>query len=106
MKLNATVISPKQLELNAIRFAWSRDGEDSRASVVDVEGIHDVLGEMSIDLRARVAERLFVQQDLRVYDDQAFWVIKPSQARLWSETAALNDADTVLREHMEWVSHV
>ena len=68
-------------------------------------GIHDVLEQISVNLRAAVAERLYVQQDLRVYDEQAFWIIKPSQARLWSETAALNDADAVVREHMDWGSH-
>ncbi len=102
MQLDATVIFGGQLGLNACRFAWRQGGGGPRISVMNAEGIRDVLNQMSIDLRATVAERLYVQQDLRVYDDQAFWVIKPSQARLWSETAALNDADVVLREHMDW----
>ena len=104
MELDATVIAGRQLGLNACRFAWRPGGSGSSASVLNAEGIRDVLDQMSIDLRATVAERLYVQQDLRVYDDQAFWIIKPSQARLWSETAALNDADAVLREHMDWAS--
>ena len=104
MRLDATVIVGRELGLNACRFSWRRGGDGTRTSVLDAEGIRDVLDQMSIDLRATVAERLYVQQDLRVYDDQAFWIIKPSQARLWSETAALNDADAVLREHMDWDS--
>ena len=102
MQLDATVILGEQLGLNACRFNWRQEGDDSRISVMNAEGVRDVLNQMSIDLRATVADRLYVQQDLRVYDDQAFWVIKPSQARLWTETSALNDADAVLREHMDW----
>ena len=104
MQLDATVITGRQLGVNACRFAWRRGGEGTRTSVLNAEGIRDVLDQMSNDLRAAVADRLYVQQDLRVYDDQAFWIIKPPQARLWSETAALNDADAVLSEHMDWVT--
>ena len=102
MQLDATVIVGEQLGLNACRFAWRQGGDGTRILLLNADSIRDVLNQMSIDLRATVAERLYVQQDLRVYDEQAFWVIKPSQARLWSETAALNDADLVLREHMKW----
>ena len=105
MQLAATVVDAEQHGLNACRFDWRRNGDDNRISVVNVAGIHDVLEQISVNLRAAVAERLYVQQDLRVYDEQAFWIIKPSQARLWSETAALNDADAVVREHMDWGSH-
>ena len=105
MQLAATVVDAEQHGLNACRFDWRRRGDGNRISVVNVEGIHDVLEQISVNLRATVAERLYVQQDLRVYDEQAFWIIKPSQARLWSETAALNDADAVVREHMDWGSH-
>ena len=104
MQLDATVIAGRQLGLNACRFAWRRCGDGTRTSVLNAEGVHDILDQMSINLRTTVAERLYVQQDLRVYDDQAFWIIKPPQARLWSEAAALNDADAVLREHMDLAS--
>ena len=105
MQLNATVIAGQGLGLNACRFAWQQDGEATITLASNVPGIRGVLDQMSLDLRATVAERLYLQQDLRVYDDQAFWILKPSQARLWSGTAALNDADAVLREHMDWGSH-
>ena len=101
MQLDATVVVGRHLGLNACRFAWRRGDGGTYVSELNAESISAILAQMSIDLRATVADRLYVQQDLRVYDDQAFWIIKPSQARLWSETAALNDADAVLREHMD-----
>ena len=105
MHLDATIVDAGQIGLNACRFAWRRGSDVTRTSVLNVGGIAEVLDQISVHLRAMVAERLYVQQDLRVYDDQAFWIIKPSQARLWNETAALNDADAVLHEHMDWGSH-
>ena len=39
-----------------------------KSSELNAESIRDVLAQMSIDLRATVADRLYVQQDLRVYD--------------------------------------
>ena len=104
MQLDATVMVGGQLGLNACRFAWRQGDGGTQTTELNAESIRDVLAQMSIDLRATVADRLYVQQDLRVYDDQAFWIIKPSDARLWSEAAALNDADAVLREHMDWAS--
>ena len=105
MRLAATIVDAEQHGLNACRFEWTRSSDVNSISVANVEGIHYVLEQISVNLRATVAERMYVQQDLRVYDEQAFWIIKPSQARLWSETAALNDADAVVREHMDWGSH-
>ena len=104
MQLDATVMVGRQLGVDACRFAWRQGDDGTRFSELNAESIRDVLAQLSTNLRATVADRLYVQQDLRVYDDQAFWIIKPSQARLWTETAALNDADAVLREHMDWAS--
>lgn len=101
LELTATVISPRRAELTACRFGWRQVGNAARISVSTVDGIDDVLNQMSIDLRATVTNKLYIRQDLRVYDKEAFWVIKPSQARLWTEAAALNDSDAVLREHLD-----
>ena len=104
MQLDAIVMVGRQLGLDACRFAWRQGDDATQISELNADSISDVLAQMSTDLRATVADRLYVQQDLRVYDDQAFWIIKPSQASLWTEAAALNDADAVLREHMDWAS--
>ena len=105
LQLNATIIPGVQGGLSACRFAWDSGGETRKITTLNSTDLHVVLDQMSADLRAMVAERLYVQQDLRVYDDHAFWVIKSSQARMWTETSALHDADTVVREHMNSTSY-
>ena len=67
----------------------------------EITGIQDILGQISEHLRTKVADHLYVHRDLRVYDSATFWIIKPRESHLWSEAAALNDADAVLHEHME-----
>jgi hypothetical protein len=38
---------------------------------------------------------------MRVYGPSEVYIIKPAEARLWSRSAAINDADAVLAEHLE-----
>ena len=36
---------------------------------------------------------------LRIYGDGDLFIVKPSQAKYWTRTAGLNDADTILSDH-------
>ncbi|NGM80161.1 HsdM family class I SAM-dependent methyltransferase [Burkholderia multivorans] len=38
---------------------------------------------------------------LRIYDENALFILKPSEARYWTRTAGLNDGDAVLADH--WI---
>jgi len=88
-------ISAKENELNQTIFQLYD------LSVSRVAGLEEVLSMLSATLRIEVADHLSLRRNLRIYDGKSFWVIKPSEKRLWSETAALSDADTIVREHME-----
>ncbi len=68
---------------------------------VNIHGLEKALSLLSPALRMEISDHLSIQRNLRIYDGQSFWIIKPSEKRLWSETAALIDADAVVREHME-----
>lgn len=68
---------------------------------VEKQEFKDVLSEISQNLLTEIADHLYIQRDLRIYEDQKFWIIKSAEKRLWSESSALNDADAIVREHME-----
>jgi len=70
-------------------------------NVENLNGIEGILHRISESLRSQVADNLFVRRDLRIYDGDHFYIIKPNQKRFWSESSALNDADVVVQEHME-----
>ena len=101
-KLAATICSfPDETQLCACRFTLCSLQEEARIEEVHFEGIEPIIANMSDALRASVADNLYVQRDLRIYDEEGFWIIKPSEDRLWTEAAALNDADLVVGEHLE-----
>jgi len=42
------------------------------------------------------------RRQLRIYNDNDLFILKPSEARYWTQTAGLNDADTILADH--WIT--
>ena len=101
-ELAATLcIFPNDTPLRACHFQMRRLVGEASTDEVYVSSIEDVLGKMATHLQTEVADNLHVQRDLRVYDTDGFWIIKPAEARLWSQAAALNDADLIVQEHLE-----
>ena len=92
---------PAENPLCAIQFSMHSRTDAISALRIRTGEVNAVLASISEHLRTAVADNLYVQKDLRVYDNGNFWVIKPSEDRLWSEAAALNDADLVVAEHLE-----
>ena len=101
LELSATVLISESQLLNACRFTLRTRSNTPPVVESKLTGIEEVLGQISPRLRAKVADHLYVRRDLRVYDGHTFWIIKPAEIQLWSEATALNDADTVVSEHME-----
>ena len=87
--------------ITACRFHLGPGQPDLQVEEIASPEIQTLLDRMSPLLRAPLADNLYVQQDLRVYDEDATWVIKASDIRLWTEAAALHDADLIMQEHME-----
>ena len=54
-------------------------------------------GQVSSDVPPYLNER----RQLRIYDDNALFILKPSEVRYWTRTAGLNDGDSVLADH--WI---
>lgn len=54
-------------------------------------------GQVSSDIPPYLNER----RQLRIYDEDALFILKPSEMRYWTRTAGLNDGDAVLADH--WI---
>ena len=99
--ISATVLGlSDESALCACHFSLRPTSDQSSEVDVRSEGIDVILASISRELRQSITDRLHVQKDLRVYDEHGFWIIKPSQRRLWTEAAGLNDADLVVYEHL------
>lgn len=91
--------------LSVVEFKQvSQTTSNQKNSTTKIEGLEELLIEISKNLQNQISERVYVWGHLRVYEGEHLYIIKPSEERFWSESAALNDADTVIRDHMEAVN--
>ncbi len=62
--------------------------------------IEDALIDLSQNIKREIGGGIYALIHPRVYDGERLYMIKPSEERFWSESAALNDADEIIRDHM------
>ncbi len=65
-----------------------------------VRRIEDALIDLSQNIKREIGGGIYALIHPRVYDGERLYMIKPSEERFWSESAALNDADEIIRDHM------
>lgn len=91
--------------IRAVRFSMT-PGAPADTPVVR-EGSQAEIARLGDLLRGRVNAEvppyLNERRHLRVYVENDLFVLKPSEARYWTRTAGLNDADIVLADH--WISN-
>ena len=100
-QVSATVfVFPASTPLRACRFALGPVTRETSVEEIELPGVEELLAQISGHLRDQIADNLFIQRDLRVYDGATLWIIKPLEDRLWTESAALHDADSIVGEHL------
>ncbi len=60
--------------------------------------LHDLLYRLDRRLWERQASTLYVRRHVRIYDGQRFYVVRPSERRLWTRSQAYADADSFIAE--------
>lgn len=68
-----------------------RDGD--RADLASLARL--LRGRFESDITPYLNER----RQLRIYSDDALYILKPSERRYWTQTIGLNDADVILADH-------
>ncbi len=88
--------------LRVVQFRFADCAANDRPAVVTrkVPNLDDVLARIAENLDQEISVGLYTRRHLRVYADDSFYVIKPSQRRFWSRAAGLNDGDSVLGDLM------
>lgn len=85
----------------AVRFTI-RSGAPSKESLV-YPGSGSDLGKLTTLLRGRVNPNvppyLNERRQLRIYTENDLCILKPAEARYWTRTAGINDADVILADH-------
>jgi hypothetical protein len=89
--------------VDAVRFvmvtgAPSGEPRVHVGSEAEIERLGALLrGQVNTDVPPYLNER----RQLRIYDENALFILKPSEVRYWTRTAGLNDGDVVLADH--WI---
>ena len=100
-EISATICNfSRDTPLQACRFTTRPAIGETSVDNILLQDSDALLAQISEHLRYEVADNLFIQRDLRVYDGSSLWIIKPAEDRLWTEAAALRDADLVVAEHL------
>jgi len=60
--------------------------------------LHDLLYRLDRRLWERQASTLYVRRHVRIYDGQRFYVVRPSERRLWTRSQAYADAESFIAE--------
>lgn len=75
-------------------------GREQLIQTVQAGDLVTVLKSIAEQLPPKLADRIFSRRNARIYIGEYLYIIKPAQLRYWSRSAGLNDADTVLAEHL------
>jgi hypothetical protein len=95
----------QQAPLQVVKFSIvPAPGREPVVQTVPGQKLQTILRRIAEQLPQKIADRIYTRRDLRIYLGEDLYIIKPAQLRYWSRSTGLNDADTVLAEHLR-VNH-
>jgi len=96
----AEVLDVGASPLAVVRLRRVSSARQRQVAVTEAESLDSVLRRIEGQLRAPITDQVFAKRFLRVYGADDLHVVKPAELRYWTRSAALNDADEILAEHM------
>ncbi len=100
-KVIADVFETGKSSLQVVRFSIvSRQSRRPLITKVERRELREVLENIASQLPQQIADKIFTKRNLRIYKGNDIFIVKPAQRRYWSRSAALNDADTIIAEHL------
>jgi SAM-dependent methyltransferase len=85
--------------LRVVRFQFVRgNNSEPKVSLVAREELSAILGRIAASVDNEMSKQLYTRRHLRLYAENTFYIVKPAQRRFWSRSAAMADADSVLKD--------
>ena len=96
--LNARVYQDgAPLSVVEFELVQAADAQDVRF-ISESKELRNLLYRLDRRLWERQASTLYVRRHVRIYDGQRFYVVRPSERRLWTRSQAYADADSFIAE--------
>ena len=97
----AEILDVKAAPLKAVRFSMvPASATPPQITCTHVPDMAAILQRIEGQLRRCVADDIYGQMFIRIYAKDELYIVKPGELRYWSRSAALNDADDILAEHL------
>lgn len=95
---------PDDAPLRVIRFVLEEGpGPSEEVKVITPEGeLNEVLARIGERTRVQLSKELVGLRDLRVHAEDEVSIIKPAARRNWLRVHALEDADQIVQDSVEW----
>lgn len=99
--LKAEIFDVGTAPLAVVKFCIVPIANDQpNVKTVQSRELRTVLDDIASGLPHKIADRVFSRRDVRIYNGDDIFIIKPAQRRFWSRSAGLNDADLILAESL------
>jgi hypothetical protein len=102
--ISAATLNVGNAPVRVIKFfsaAAANSGSDPADKSIPTQELQAVLANIAGQLPVKLAHQVYAQRVLRIYLGEVLYIVKPSEYRFWTPSAALSDADAVLAEHQE-----
>ncbi len=100
--INAEIFETRKAPLQVIKFSLAPIAHnDLPIRVTEGQALEDVLERIALQLPAKLADTVYTRRNLRIYTQNAFFIVKPSQRRHWSRRAAIEDVDAIIAEQLK-----
>lgn len=86
----------KRSPLNMIKLTLGKGKQEIRSSSAD--SYHTHLSEIDKYLIKKEAKNIYIKKQVKYYDGDTIYIIKPNQKRFWSRSTAINDAKELIGE--------
>ena len=102
IKLIAKVYKPSYYNpLSLIRFQFVDKNNNSKIEVVSIDNEFDnslaKLNQFTLD---EYSKSIYMQKNITYYDDDLIYIIKPNQKRFWTQSQAIENAQSITLEIM------
>ena len=100
--INAEIFEAKKAPLQVIKFNLAPIAYNALPiRVTQGQVLEEVLERIALQLPTKLADTVYTRRNLRIYTQNAFFIVKPSQRRQWSRRAAVEDVDAIIAEQLK-----
>ncbi|HUC79498.1 MAG TPA: N-6 DNA methylase [Flavisolibacter sp.] len=95
--VNASVFEiTRQVPLNMVKISFAKKKEES--TLFGSEAYNEYLTAINEYTLSELAKSIYIQKQIKYYEDDSVFIIKPNQKRFWSRSTAINDAKELINE--------